>query len=130
MILLTTALHEQPALHALAAAVGGTGFHMACDVSDEEEVQNLMDIVRGHWGRLDYALHTASIRGPTAPLHNYPAAVSMWGGGSGAGSSRSTSINHSHSHSNTMKTSTTRAAAATTTLGISTAHLGRAAVST
>ena len=48
---------------------GGTGLFVPCDVSDADQVKQLMEKIVSTYGRLDYAFNNAGIEGDTASTH-------------------------------------------------------------
>jgi NAD(P)-dependent dehydrogenase (short-subunit alcohol dehydrogenase family) len=52
----------------LIGQAGGEAVFFKCDVSNEEEVRNLMADAVSHFGRLDFAFNNAGVEGSPAPV--------------------------------------------------------------
>jgi NAD(P)-dependent dehydrogenase (short-subunit alcohol dehydrogenase family) len=48
---------------------GGNAIFIKCDVSNEDQVKNLIQTVVDTFGRLDYAFNNAGVEGASAPTH-------------------------------------------------------------
>jgi len=59
----------------LAAAPGGSGLAVACDVTDAASVQALFVRIRSSFGRLDVLFNNAGITAPPVPLEELPVAT-------------------------------------------------------
>lgn len=53
----------------LVHAAGGDAIFVSCDVSNEADVQQLVEKTIATYGRLDYAFNNAGIEGHSAPVH-------------------------------------------------------------
>lgn len=67
-VVIADCVEDHETLHQIKK-VGGVGFFIQCDVSDEASVRELIATIKDRFGRLDFAFNNAGVEGATALVH-------------------------------------------------------------